>query len=61
MDSLFVLVHSPLVGLTTWALVADELRGRGHRGVVPELANPTEAPFWPRHTGDGHLATEGIC
>jgi len=49
MDPLFVLVHSPLVGPFTWGLVADELRRRGHRVLVPELANPTEAPFWPRH------------
>ncbi len=49
MDPLFVLVHSPLVGPFTWALVADDLRQRGHRVLVPELANPTDAPFWLRH------------
>ena len=25
MDSLYVLIHSPLVGPLTWSLVADEL------------------------------------
>ncbi len=49
MGPLFVLVHSPLVGPFTWALMADELRQRGHHVLVPELANPTEGPFWPRH------------
>ncbi len=49
MESLFVLVHSPLVGPFTWALVADDLRRRGHGVLVPELENPSEAPFWRRH------------
>ncbi len=49
MDPLFVLVHSPLVGPFTWALVADELRRRGQRVLVPELASPAEASFWPHH------------
>ena len=45
-----VLVHSPLVGPTTWALVADALRAAGHHVVVPRLrATQTEVveqPFW---------------
>ncbi len=45
----FVLVHSPLVGPTTWALLSDELRRRGHGTLVPGLASPTEAPFWQQH------------
>ena len=49
MDPRFVLVHSPLVGPSTWALVSDELRRRGHDTSVPELASPTHAPFWPQH------------
>ena len=31
----FVLVHSPLLGPTTWFWVAQELRRRGHHVVVP--------------------------
>ncbi len=60
MSPLFVLVHSPLVGPFTWALVADELRQRGHRVLVPELANPTEAPFWPRHADSVARALEAL-
>jgi hypothetical protein len=32
----FLLVHSPVVGPTTWRWVADELRA-GHDVVVPDL------------------------
>ena len=46
---LFVLVHSPLVGPSTWSLVANDLRRRGYDVLVPAMANPTEAPFWSRH------------
>ncbi len=49
MDPRFVLVHSPLVGPITWALVSNELRRHGHGSLVPELASPTETPFWPQH------------
>ena len=33
----FLLVHSPAVGPTTWAWVADALRSRGQRAIVPNL------------------------
>lgn len=33
----FVLVHSPLVGPSTWSWVAAELAKRGHRAIVPSL------------------------
>src|SRR3954447_4643218 len=33
----FVLVHSPLVGPTTWRWVADVLSTAGHETVVPDL------------------------
>jgi hypothetical protein len=33
----FALVHSPVVGPTTWKWVADRLRGDGHEVVVPDL------------------------
>jgi hypothetical protein len=36
--SAFVLVHSPLVGPSTWRPVASELRHRGYPAVVPELS-----------------------
>jgi pimeloyl-ACP methyl ester carboxylesterase len=40
----FVLVHSPLVGPSTWAPVARELGRRGWQAVVPSLLKPTGAP-----------------
>lgn len=38
MSERFVLVHSPLVGPVTWSWVAEELRSRGQKVVVPVLA-----------------------
>ncbi len=44
----FVLVHSPLVGSLTWALVADELDRRGINSVVPSFSDVLDdgPPFW---------------
>lgn len=51
MPSSFVLVHSPLVGPQTWALVTERLCARGMTVIVPELADrdadPT--PYWQQH------------
>src|SRR5205809_6769522 len=33
----FVLVHSPVVGPSTWRWVADALRSNGHEAIVPNL------------------------
>jgi hypothetical protein len=43
------LIHSPLVGPSTWALVARELRRRGHAVSVPALDDTDDAserPYW---------------
>jgi hypothetical protein len=48
--SLFVLVHSPSVGPSTWEQVADELREAGHDVVVPSLLRVGENG---RRTGAG--------
>ena len=40
----FVLIHSPLVGPTTWSEVARELERRGRQAVVPSLLGVAEAP-----------------
>jgi pimeloyl-ACP methyl ester carboxylesterase len=40
----FVLVHSPLVGPTSWLPVAQELERRGRVAVVPSLLGVAEAP-----------------
>jgi hypothetical protein len=48
--SVFVLIHSPLVGPTTWLPVAREFEQRGRNALVPSLLGLTEAeaPQW-RH------------
>jgi pimeloyl-ACP methyl ester carboxylesterase len=43
-DPVFVLIHSPLVGPTTWLPVADELVRRGREAVVPSLLGVAAAP-----------------
>ena len=40
----FLLVHSPLVGPSTWLPVARELERRGHRSLVPTLTGVADAP-----------------
>jgi hypothetical protein len=47
--STFVLVHSPLVGPTTWSLVADELGTRGVSVALPTLYQDEGAPYWRLH------------
>jgi pimeloyl-ACP methyl ester carboxylesterase len=49
MDPVFVLVHSPSVGPSTWTPVAEALRSRGRAAVVPSLLQITAAgpPYWP--------------
>ncbi|NUS06562.1 MAG: alpha/beta hydrolase, partial [Nonomuraea sp.] len=50
MRTTFVLVHSPAVGPSTWAPVAESLERRGHAAVVPDLTRVTAGgpPYWPR-------------
>lgn len=47
----FVLIHSPLVGILTWKSVAEEMRRRGIRAIVPALedAPASPDPFWKQH------------
>jgi pimeloyl-ACP methyl ester carboxylesterase len=48
-DPVFVLIHSPLLGPTTWLPVVDELERRGRQAVVPSLLGVADAaPQW-RH------------
>lgn len=57
-DSVFVLIHSPLVGPTTWSGIANELRARGRSAVVPSLLGVADAaePQW-RHVPEAVAAT----
>jgi pimeloyl-ACP methyl ester carboxylesterase len=62
-DPVFVLIHSPLVGPTTWSPVARELEGRGREAVIPSLFGVADAaaPQW-RHVPEAvHAATAGIA
>ena len=62
MKNMFVLIHSPLVGPLTWALVADELRHRDIEVVVPSLydVEDTGAPYWKQHAAAVIRALEPI-
>jgi hypothetical protein len=42
----YVLLHSPLVGPTTWKWVAEELRSEGDDVVVPTVAAATPSAGW---------------
>jgi hypothetical protein len=47
----FVLIHSPIVGPVAWSAVAEELRIRGVKAIVPDLAYDVvpKQPFWELH------------
>jgi len=50
-NSVYILIHSPLVGSLTWTLVADQMRQRGLDVVVPNLSDtPTlKESYWKQH------------
>jgi hypothetical protein len=43
-EPVFVLIHSPLVGPTSWSPVGQKLERRGRDAVVPSLLGVAEAP-----------------
>jgi Alpha/beta hydrolase family len=47
----YVLIHSPLVGGLTWALVAERMRHHGQSVIIPTLSDSTTSkePFWRQH------------
>src|SRR3970040_2441388 len=47
----FALIHSPLVGRSTWARVANDLRRRGVETIVPALPDSAllTPPYWKHH------------
>ena len=47
--SLIVLVHSPLVGPSSWLPVVPYLRALGRRVLVPELRDDGGRPYWLQH------------
>lgn len=50
-NTVYILIHSPLVGPLSWKLVADELRQRGLDVLVPTLKDIPDSrePFWKQH------------
>jgi hypothetical protein len=44
----FVLVHSPLVGPSSWTRVAASLAALGHRALTPAAALRGPAPYYPK-------------
>ena len=58
----FVLVHSPSVGPSTWQPVADQLRDAGHQAVVPSLlaVGDGEPPYWPKVPAAVRDGAEGL-
>ena len=61
-DSVYVLIHSPLVGPLTWSLVASEMRHRGLNVVIPHLTDSrgSKEPFWKQHAGSVSSALASI-
>src|SRR5436190_1703225 len=59
--ALFVLVHSPLVGPSTWWPVATELRRRGFDAIVPNLGGDdrTGQLYWQKHSHAAAAALRG--
>jgi len=50
-NSIYVLIHSPLVGSLTWTLVADQLRHAGLDVYIPLLLDSSDSlePIWKQH------------
>jgi hypothetical protein len=61
-NSVYVLIHSPLVGGLTWTLVADEMRQRGLDVVIPLLLDSSDSPepLWKQHAKSVSKAFEHI-
>jgi hypothetical protein len=49
--TLYVLIHSPLVGTFTWSLVAEEMQRRSLNGITPLLHDSpnSEEAYWKQH------------
>lgn len=50
-DTIFVLIHSPLVGKLTWEPVAHQMQEQGLKVIVPILSDEPSSnlPFWRQH------------
>jgi hypothetical protein len=61
-NSVYVLIHSPLVGPLTWKLVAEELSRRNLEVVVPKLQDSPDSkePYWKQHANSVSQALRHI-
>jgi hypothetical protein len=59
---MFVLVHSPVIGPSTWRWVAGALPSRGQDAVVPNLVSAPLAgdPVWSRWWGEGVIEARDV-
>ncbi len=59
----YVLIHSPLVGPSTWELVRRELEGHGLEVVVPTLVDLPDStmPYWRQHAESMKKVFSGIA
>jgi hypothetical protein len=62
MESLVVLIHSPLVGPFTWSLVAQRLQAIGVDVLVPTLTDrgETPPPYWQQHAASLQQALTSV-
>ena len=62
MQASFLLVHSPLVGPSSWAALAQRVAAQGADVVVPDLTRIAEAepPWWERLVGTAVAAADGL-
>jgi len=51
-NTVYILIHSPLVGPLTWSSVAEQMRQRDIAVVVPTLVDSPDStePFWKQHS-----------
>lgn len=60
----FLLVHSPLAGASTWMRVADGLRQQGQDALVAWLddcGDNAALPYWQQHAKSGARAVSGLA
>src|SRR5579859_4561705 len=63
MSDCFILVHSPLVGPSTWLPVAEQLSQKGFSVVVPTLTDSPNStqPYWQQYAESIPFALQGVA
>src|SRR5512138_862546 len=59
---MFVLIHSPLVGVSTWQGVAHELQAEGLAVAVPDLydTDDSSVAYWQQHAASVQQALKSV-